>query len=164
MGCKALRSGVGRETRQPPLPSSFLPQGRGARGANGGRVAGSWYRGWDSNPHDRSPGILSPVRLPFRHPGSRRAALAPSAAHAVVGRFRLRGTKTLTPTLSPRRGEERAVPARGTGTGRPLTPTLSPRREKTKTPHPTLSHGERGKATACSRIGARTKATHCRSC
>ena len=32
-------------------------------------TAGYRYRGWDSNPYDRSPGILSPVRLPFRHPG-----------------------------------------------------------------------------------------------
>ena len=27
-----------------------------------------WCRGWDSNPYDRSPGILSPVRLPIPPP------------------------------------------------------------------------------------------------
>ena len=51
------------------------------------RVISRWYRGWDSNPYDRSPGILSPVRLPFRHPGKARAVLEPRAASAIVDHF-----------------------------------------------------------------------------
>ena len=33
-----------------------------------GRGSG-WCRGWDSNPHALRPRSLSPLRLPFRHPG-----------------------------------------------------------------------------------------------
>lgn len=33
------------------------------------RFENHWCRGWDSNPHASRPRSLSPLRLPFRHPG-----------------------------------------------------------------------------------------------
>ena len=36
-------------------------------------------RGWDSNPHGRAQRILSPPRLPFRHPGCGKVNLKPEA-------------------------------------------------------------------------------------
>ncbi len=53
---------------------------------------GHWYREWDSNPHGLfAQRILSPPRLPFRHPGSSEMIRAASPTiDRLMGRLEMR--------------------------------------------------------------------------
>ena len=55
---------------KPPTGCAHQPR------ADARHCAHRWCPGRDSNPHDLHRGILSPLRLPFRHPGRRIACLS----------------------------------------------------------------------------------------